>query len=281
MVETRGGRRFALFFVAAAFVVLLASHWLTPVDNVATTAAAPFTSLISGIAQDVGDTLSGVFQAGELRRENAALRQRYASLLKIVISLKARAHDNALYKTMLRFADSSPHLDLLPARVIWTDPTGIGNDIVIDKGAQDGLRDQMTVLDPNGWFVGTIEQVRQNNAVVTLLENPSLSVGAYDLTTGAGGMGALVEGRYDALPQLRYVLTRDTLHVNDLVVTSGQLNLYPRNILLGQVVSVHRVPYQIWQDADIKPAADIAHLEVVQVVRNWNPAAAAQPPSGH
>lgn len=278
MVETRSNKRFALFVVAAAFVVLLAGRWLSPVNNVATTVAAPFTSVISGVTDGIGGTISGVFQAGTLRRENNILSAENAKYVRTIIQLQAEAHDNTLYKAMLRFADTNPHMDLLPARVIWTDPTGLGDDVVINKGTQDGLRDGMTVLDPNGYFVGTLEDVHLNNSAVLLMESPSLSVGAYDLETQAGGMGALVEGRYAALPQLRYVPIGESLHVKDLVVTSGQLNLYPRNILLGQIIAIHKLRYQLFQEADIRPAADIAHLEIVQVVRNWNPAAAAQAP---
>jgi rod shape-determining protein MreC len=144
---------------------------------------------------------------------------------------------------------------------------------VIDKGTRDGLRDGMTVLDQNGYFVGSISHVTSNTATVLLLDNPSSSVGAEDFTTHAAGV---VWGNINGPPQLRDVVTAEKLKAGDLVVTSGQMNLYPRNLLIGQITHVSKRTIQTFQTVDIRPAADIAHLEIVQVVRNWIPTVSAQ-----
>jgi rod shape-determining protein MreC len=169
---------------------------------------------------------------------------------------------------MLNFEQTNSHMDYLPARVIYSDPTGLGAYVVINKGSRDGLRQGMTVLDQNGYFVGSITDLTVNAARVLLMLSPSSSVAAVDFNTHAQG---LIEGRYAASPQLKYVLTGNKLHVKDLVVTAGQANLYPRNLLMGQVVSVTSSPQNVFQTANIRPAADFAHLEMVQVIRNWIP----------
>lgn len=268
MVETRGGRRLAVFFLIAAFLVLFLGRWLRPVDDVASSAAAPFVAVISGAASATGDTISGILDAGELRHENQILARQNAKLIRELITYKSDAHDNTLFKAMLRFSSQNSHMDLVPAQVIGGDTLGVGGYIIINKGRTDGLREGMTVLDQNGYFVGSVSDLESNNARVLLMESPSSSIGAVDLTTRAQG---LVEGRYASTPQLADVATRDRLHVNDLVVTSGQMNLYPRNLLLGQVTRVYHRKVAVFQSADIRPAADFQHLEMVQVVRNWNP----------
>jgi cell shape-determining protein MreC len=112
-----------------------------------------------------------------------------------------------------------------------------------------------------------------NASQVLLLENPSSSVGAVDLTTHAVGV---VDGSLSGPPELTDVLTGDKVHVNDLIVTSGQLNLYPRNLLIGQVTRISKQTDQLFQRIDIRPAADIQHLESVEVIRNWVPSVPAQ-----
>lgn len=267
MVETRGGRRFAVFFILAAFLLLLLGRWIRPVDNVTSSVAAPFAAVINGAATGMGDTVSGIFDAGRLRAENAALTRQNAKLVRELVAAQAQSHDMSIMRTMLKFQNDNTHMDLLLARVVWTDPTGLGQYVMIDKGTRDGLQQNMAVLDQNGFFVGQIADAHSNNSTVLLMESPSSSIGAVDLKTRAGG---LVEGRFAGTPQLRDVLIGDRVRPNDLIVTSGQLNLFPRNLLLGQVTSVVRRKYEVFQTANIRPAADLEHLEIVQVVRNWN-----------
>jgi rod shape-determining protein MreC len=268
MVETRGGRRFAVLFIVGAFLILILGRWISPVDHVAMSITAPFAAVINGAANGVGDTLSGVLNAGQLQGENAALKKQNALLLERLIKLQSQAHDNAKLRRMLNFEDGNPHMDYLPARVIYSDPTGLGSYIVINKGSRDGLRQGMTVLDQNGYFVGSITDLAMTSSRVLLMLSPSSSVAAMDHETQAQG---LIEGRYAGGPELKYVLTGSKLHVNDLIVTQGQANLYPRNLLMGQIVSVTRSPQSVFQTAEIRPAADFAHLEIVQVIRNWIP----------
>ena len=140
--------------------------------------------------------------------------------------------------------------------------------IIINHGSRDGLRPNMTVLDPNGYLVGTISDVTPNSARVLLILNPSSSVGAMDLKTQALGT---LDGEDAGPPKLDDIATRNTLHVGDLVVTSGQYNLYPRNILLGQIVAIQHHNYALFQSALVRPAADFAHLDIVTVVRSRLP----------
>lgn len=273
MVETRGGRRFAVFFFVAAFLVLLVGRWLQPVDTVAQTAFAPFAAVASGVSNGVGDTIGGIFNAGQLRSENQYLKTQNAKLVRELVLAEANLHDYALVKRMVKFEDKNSHMDYLPGRVIWQDPTGIRSYVYIDKGSRDGLREGMTVLDEFGFFVGSISRVMPTTSQVLLLENPSSSVGALDLMTRAIGV---VDGNLSGPPEMTDVLTGDKVHVNDLIVTSGQMNLYPRNLVIGQVTRVSAQTDQLFQRIDVRPAADFRHLEIVQVIRNWVPSIPAQ-----
>lgn len=270
MVETRGGRRFAVVFLFAAFLVLFLGHWIRPMGNAALTAAAPFDAAISAVSSTVGDAVSGVVEGPQLRSQNNQLRRQVELLLQRNIVLQEKAHEYGILSRMLRYDGLNNHMDLLTARLIASDPNNLSNYIIIDKGARDGLRPGMTVVDQGGAFVGSITDVIHNASKVLLMTSPSSSVGAMDQETRASGV---VEGQYGGVPQLRFVLTRDTLRPGDFVVTSGQLNLYPRTILLGQVVRVQHKDVSLFQTADIRPAADFHNLELVQVIRNFSPSA--------
>ena len=272
MVETRSGRRFAVFFFVAALLVLALGHWLKPVDDAALSVAAPFVSAVNAAASAVGSGLSGITEGYRLRDENRRLRQEVATLLRHNVMLQAEQHENQLLHRMLRYDDPNGHMSMLVANVIGTDPSS-RDYLIINRGSRDGVRAGMTVVDQGGFFVGSIVDTTSNAAKLLLMLSPSSSVGAIDLTTQASG---LVEGRYESGPQFRWVTSNATIHRGDWIVTSGQLNLFPRRLLLGQVARVRHSNVAIFQTADIQPAADFEHLEMVQVVRSFVPSVPAK-----
>jgi rod shape-determining protein MreC len=268
MVETRGSRRFAILFLATAFALLLFGRFLKPVNAVATVVLAPFAAVINGAANGVGDTLSGVVQGPHLRAENQQLKQQIATLISRNQTMQEAMHENAYLLALFHFDRLNPALDFLTARVIDNDPNTLGQYVVIDRGSRNGVHLGMSVVSQDSYFAGTVVAVVPNAARVQLMTNPSSTVGAYDEQTRAQG---IVFGQYGDLPQLRIVPTSARLRVGDFIRTSGQANLFPRGILLGQVVSVHRQNVQQLQSAVIKPATDFGSMEVVQVVRNFRP----------
>ena len=274
MVDSRGGRRFAIFFFVAAFLILFFGRFLHPVRNVTMTVAAPFAAVLSGTANAVGDTVTGITQGGQLRDQNVQLRGQLARALAENAILQQDARENRQFRTLLRFDTANPRMDFLTARVIGSDPNGVlSPSLIINKGSRDHLRNGMTVVSDRGYFVGTIYELNSTSSKVLLMINPSSSVGALDLRTNAAG---LVEGKYAGFPVLDAVVTSAMLHVHDFVVTSGQMNLFPRTILLGQITAIRRSNDAMFQTAEIQPMADFSNLEDVQVIRSFVPSVSAK-----
>lgn len=270
MVETRSGRRLAVFFLVSSFLVLLLGRWIRPVDDAALTVAAPFAAVVSSVADGVGTLVTGVVEGPRLYNENLQLRKEENLLLQKYIALKNEQHENLIFRNVLNFHDRNSHMDLVTSRVIGGDAsaTSLAPYIIINRGSRDGLRDGMTVLDQYGNFVGSISDVVNNAAKVLLMVSPSSSVGAVDLRTRATG---LVEGQYAGRPLFKFVVASQTMRPGDFVVTDGDLNLFPRTILIGQIMSVAHRNVSLFQTAELRPAADFSNLEVVQVVRNFVP----------
>lgn len=273
MVETRGGRRFAVLFFVASFLVLLLGRWLQPVDRVALTIAAPFSAAINGVANTVGDTISSVADGPRLQQEVDRLTKENAQLNQQIVADARARHENALFKRMVGFEERNPKLATLAARVIGNGVNySLTPSVFIDHGTRSGLRAGMTVLDQNGYFIGQIDDLGSDWARVELMLSPSSSVGALDQRSQATG---LVEGQYAGRPQLDLVVASASLKTGDVIVTSGQCNLFPPGLIMGQVVGVQHRNVAVYQTATMQPAADFRNLEMAMVVRNFIPA----PPS--
>src|SRR5579864_3905583 len=121
MVETRGGRRFAILIFLAAFLVLLLGRWVSPVDRVAISVSAPFNSAISGVAGWVGDSVSGVFNGPSMRDQIRQLQKQNALLVRNRVDDAALRHQLSIYERMLGIVESQKRLNFVAARVIGHD----------------------------------------------------------------------------------------------------------------------------------------------------------------
>ncbi|MFN2275273.1 MAG: rod shape-determining protein MreC, partial [Anaerolineales bacterium] len=57
----------------------------------------------------------------------------------------------------------------------------------------------------------------------------------------------------------------------ELVLTSGLGGKYPPNIPVGQVVSIRRRDFDLFQTATIQPSVDFDALNIVLVITNFQP----------
>jgi rod shape-determining protein MreC len=57
----------------------------------------------------------------------------------------------------------------------------------------------------------------------------------------------------------------------DVVLTSGLGGGYPPDLILGQVLTVRKRDFELFQQATVQPAVDFARLEIVLVITNFRP----------
>jgi len=61
------------------------------------------------------------------------------------------------------------------------------------------------------------------------------------------------------------------ISVGDEIITSGLGGNFPKNLAIGQVVSVHQRDYEMFQQATIRPTVNFDRLEFVLVITNFQP----------
>jgi rod shape-determining protein MreC len=59
------------------------------------------------------------------------------------------------------------------------------------------------------------------------------------------------------------------LNEGELVLTSGLGGKHPADIPIGQVISVRKRDYDLFQQATIQPLVDFENLEVVLIITNF------------
>jgi rod shape-determining protein MreC len=62
-----------------------------------------------------------------------------------------------------------------------------------------------------------------------------------------------------------------TVESGDLILTSGLGGGYPSDLIIGQVVTIRSLEFELFQQATVQPAVDFTRLEIVLVITNFRP----------
>ena len=261
--------------IVIILVLLLILAWLVfdslgahnPLRDGLSQVISPLQLVTKRAWEPVSGLFAGVGRMSELRRENEGLHAEVSELRTQIILLNEAQIENEDLRRQLDFKSAVPNYQLLAAEIIGHDPGNYWQYFTIDRGAEDGLRRGMPVLSEAG-LVGRISRVSKNAAHVMLLIDPSSSVSAYIQRSRTTG---LVQGHPGQGLVMRYIPQAETVVVGDVVLTSGLGGYFPRRLVIGQVVEVHRDDVEMFQSATIAPAVDLHGLESVMVLLNFEP----------
>ena len=173
-------------------------------------------------------------------------------------------------KEALKLQDTLNDYSLINATVIARNPDTWRDIVTINKGANDGLTPQMSVMSDNG-LVGKVLDVNPTSARVALLsnnDNTLVRVAAmiqgekesiYGILTGFDHeKNILIMSQIQATQEIKVV---------DKVVTSGLGGVSPSALYIGTVEEVAMDRFGLYKEVRIKPAADTNDVRYVTVVK--------------
>jgi rod shape-determining protein MreC len=258
--------------VAVLLVLLLASslaqgkYKFVFMEKFITTVLAPVQSVVSSvgftfrnISLSTGELMTTYRDNKMLRAENEDLRQNSLNMTEIMA-------ENARLQSMLDYKIGVPQFDLVVAAVIGRDPGNWTSTIIINRGSADGVAKDMPVVTPQG-LVGSVVSVYANTAKVHLLLDPRSAVGAL-VQRPESRVAAIVEGNSGTPLAPRMVnIARDADVIKgDKIITSGFGGIYPKGLLIGEVVDIVNEEGGLLKYAVLNTAVDFDRLEEVSVI---------------
>lgn len=174
--------------------------------------------------------------------------------------LESESAESARLAALLGFRDAHPDAPMLAARVIAASADSSSHAIFINRGEHDGIRRNMAVITPDG-VVGKVFEVYRSTSQVLLLTDKESGVGA--LLAGSRTQGP-VGGTGDPLMVMKYISNDENVTVGQEVLTSGEDQIYPKDLPVGTVAEVKTgTPFKLIR---VKPAAHLDRLEEVLVL---------------
>lgn len=226
---------------------------------------APFQQVLDRSLKTVADAWGHYLWLISTEQDNDRLRQENRHLHQQLDSLEETRLANERLRKLLDFKQSVD-LRMLPAQVIAEDASSWFRTVVIDKGAQDGVREGLPVVVAEG-VVGRTMQVAPYQSRVLLISDASSSVAVLIQPSRSR---AVSRGKGDHLV-LDYALRDEKVTIGDQVVTSGMGGVYPKGLRVGQVTEVQRGHYGLFQAVRIEPSVDFSRLEEVLVLLRDEP----------
>ena len=255
-------------------ILLSENRTLDPLQNLSLTIAAPMENGLRDVADPISDFFRGIFNRGDLVRENERLREELERLQTETAATEDAQRRLQELEVALGVKENRPDDVLVVADVIAQDPSGFKRALAIDRGSKDGLDEGMVVLSKSGSLVGVVSLVYEEFAWLRLISDPNNAVNIAVLTGGEEGAEArgVAVGDLRSRLSLEMLPTEAQIQEGDLVITSGLGGNYPRTLLLGSVTSVEEKPQALAKRATMEPSADLSSLDTVLIITNFRPA---------
>ena len=223
----------------------------------------PVQSALHSALQPVGDFIYGAVEYRSLEAQNQQLRRQLASAQSAPIAAAAEqeAAEQVLGLQHLPYLSSIPSV---VAQVVDLGSANFEQAIEIDRGSANGIAVNQPVVSSGG-LVGTVSAVSAHLATVTLIDDPTFTVGVRDVRSSVVG-AAVGEGEGNNL-QVENVNVGQRVKPGDYVVTSGlSLEDFPPGVPVGTVKSVAAPSGDLELEIAVKPTADLVNLQFVRVL---------------
>jgi rod shape-determining protein MreC len=237
------------------------------VRSYAADVANPFQSGVHSALQPIGNFLYGAENYGTLQKEYKQLSQDLASEQNLYVQAESQLEQSqaVLAQEHLSYLAKIPSV---AAQVIDIGSANFEQSVEINRGSTAGLVVGQPVVAAGG-LIGSVTSVSDHLASVTLVDDPSFTVGVRVVTTGTVGAAA-GEGAGNLL-QVENVDVGAQVRRGDALVTSGlEGERFPAGIPVGTVASVYAPPGGLQLDMAAKPYADLVNMQFVRVLL-WSP----------
>ena len=228
---------------------------------------SPIQTAADAVFSPIGDWLDGVTQAGQLKDENDRLRAELDDLRGRLALSEDSIQENEDLQALLDLA----YLEDVPsvnARVVAGAAGNFQETVEIDKGASDGIEEEMPVVTGAG-LVGTVIEVAGDRSTVQLITDPDSAVGVRLANTRDLG---IAKGRLGEDQLVLDLIDAEVEVVEDeTTMTSGLDNSpFPPGVPVAYVASVEIGEGALQQNIRLQPIADLDALEYVKVL-DWTP----------
>lgn len=195
-----------------------------------------------------------------VRDENRALKEEVERLRIEQAQMHEDANQGRRLQALLAFKQQFIS-QTLAAQVLGSSGSDRSRILYLDKGANDGVKEDMAVITPEG-VVGKVLRADRNSSQVLAINDATSGVGA---VLEKSRLQGVVKGTDAGELRLHYVMLDEKVEVGERVLTSGGDRIYPKGLPVGTVTEI-RPGSDLFFNIRVQPAAQLNRLEEVLIV---------------
>lgn len=229
------------------------------------TAADFVQSPVTTVTSSIANYFYSISNLRSAANENDVLKQRVQELEVELKQKEELAAENTRLRSVLDLKEQSKY-KVLTARIIGRDPSVWFDSSIINRGSLDGVALYMPVVT-NGGLVGRITAVSPLTSQVDLLTRSTSGVGAVVGQIGESNAIGVVSGtsKRDIL-EMKYVSGTVDVKVGQSVFTTGQDEIFPAGLKIGEIVNVISGSATTAHVIEIRPAARLDSMQEVGIL---------------
>lgn len=194
-------------------------------------------------------------------KENVELKANVARLENDLFKMRELERENNRLKELLKFGEEIPREKVL-AQVVGRDANSNFRVLRVNKGKNDGIKLYSTVVTAEG-LVGYVYRVSRHFSDILTILDQNNRVDSIITRTRSHGIS---EGYSNYKCIMKYVTRTEPIILNDVVITAGLGNIYPKGLKVGTVSKIERESYGITQLVEVTPSVDFSKLEEVIIL---------------
>ncbi|HEX6687901.1 MAG TPA: rod shape-determining protein MreC [Solirubrobacterales bacterium] len=234
---------------------------------------SPLQTVADRALKPARDTVGWFDKTFDARGENSRLKAELVTVRRQAVAGQEALQENAQLRKLVAL-DRGPALaesayEPVTGRVIARSPTVWNSTVTVDVGSDDGVKVDDPVISGDG-LVGLVASTQGGSAQVTLITDHASAVSAKVVPGGVQGVIRPDVGDPEDLI-LDFIDSTKHVHGSQTVVTSGWraqglASLFPPGLPVGEVTSAPIVEQEASQQVHLRPYADMANLDLVQVL---------------
>ena len=221
----------------AEFLVLIILIWFVagPVSGTILNMQSFISSIFIRGAMGVSSTRDLATQVLQSSERIKSLQTRLAKAELELAQQKQQSRDSNKLRALLGLKEKEPRRTIA-AEVVERKPDNWFKQVVIDKGADEGVRKGSAVITHEG-IVGQVTSVSPHAAVVRLLTDPEQKLGVVIQRIKLTG---ILSGSGSVPAKIDFVPVGTNVDVGDKIVSLAKGGVFPDDHPVGQVVAVRR-----------------------------------------
>lgn len=256
--------------LSVTFLLLIgytSSKEIKGLEGSAGDALSPIQKITYGVNRGVKDFVDFFLNFSEVKDENEKLSEENNELKDKLAEYSDLASENERLKALLDFEEQKDQYNYISTNII-----GIRGSVldgyIVDKGSDDGVKKGMIVIAADG-LVGQVASVSDNWSIVECIINENIAVSVMPESTreNTGILQGYTDGKTnERLTKISYLPMDSQIKEGDVILTSGLGQVYPKEIRVGEVISVEEDKVNVMKSAVVKTYVNFDTLEELVII---------------